>query len=267
MRPTERGFAQGVTHAGSRLGAALTPPIVGCAIMVPFILAGAPRFWFLDFWAWYGPPSGIFTIATRPRSIAVSIAAERELIGSGRKRSTDIPWRKILSHGNLWILAVMYFCYNFNLNVYNDWFPTYLHDSRGMTLAKMGIYASLPLFAGTLGDLLGGWFSDRVLTAHQQRQSGAALGGHCGIPALGRGHDPGCADARSENFRRVLLCGFLRPGMDRGDFLGCAARYRRRFRRLGFSGDEYTGQRRRRFVGGRCDLRGHSLWLERAHFL
>src|SRR5579863_2688290 len=28
MRPTERGFAQGVTHAGSRLGAALTPPIV-----------------------------------------------------------------------------------------------------------------------------------------------------------------------------------------------------------------------------------------------
>ena len=32
-----------------------------------------------------------------------------------------------------------------------------------MTLAKMGIYASLPLFAGTLGDLLGGWFSDRVL--------------------------------------------------------------------------------------------------------
>src|SRR5207302_10046247 len=28
MRPTERGFAQGVTHAGSRLGAAMTPPIV-----------------------------------------------------------------------------------------------------------------------------------------------------------------------------------------------------------------------------------------------
>jgi predicted MFS family arabinose efflux permease len=27
----------------------------------------------------------------------------------------------------------------------------------------MGIYASLPLFAGTLGDLAGGWFSDHVL--------------------------------------------------------------------------------------------------------
>src|SRR5262249_54413677 len=29
LRPTERGFAQGITHAGSRLGSALTPLIVG----------------------------------------------------------------------------------------------------------------------------------------------------------------------------------------------------------------------------------------------
>src|SRR5580698_10984020 len=28
MRPTERGFAQGITHAGSRLGAALTPLVL-----------------------------------------------------------------------------------------------------------------------------------------------------------------------------------------------------------------------------------------------
>jgi sugar phosphate permease len=89
--------------------------------------------------------------------------AERDLIGSGRKRSTDIPWGRILSSGNLWILSVMYFCYNFNLNVYQDWFPTYLHDSRGMTLAKMGVYASLPLFAGVLGDLAGCSFSDNIL--------------------------------------------------------------------------------------------------------
>jgi MFS family permease len=32
-----------------------------------------------------------------------------------------------------------------------------------MTLAQMGIYASLPLMAGVIGDLAGGWFSDIVL--------------------------------------------------------------------------------------------------------
>jgi sugar phosphate permease len=61
------------------------------------------------------------------------------------------------------VLAVMYFFYNYNLNVYNDWFPTYLQQSKGMTLAQMGFYASLPLLAGTIGDLAGGWFSDIVL--------------------------------------------------------------------------------------------------------
>src|SRR5580700_9366578 len=42
MRPTERGFAQGVTHAGSRLGAALTPAIV--------VLLIAAHGWRGSFW-------------------------------------------------------------------------------------------------------------------------------------------------------------------------------------------------------------------------
>jgi sugar phosphate permease len=54
----------------------------------------------------------------------------------------------------------MYFCYNYNLNMYLNWFPKYLNDARGFSLQKMGLYASIPLAAGTAGDLLGGWASD-----------------------------------------------------------------------------------------------------------
>jgi sugar phosphate permease len=170
MPPAERGFAQGITHAGSRLGAAISPLILAGFTFYGLRWTGLiPMFgWRAAFWAfavlgvtwsafWF------FYYRDTPEEHHSVNQAERDLIGSGRKRSTDVPWRKILSHGNLWVLAVMYFCYNFNLNVYNDWFPTYLHDSRGMTLAKMGIYASLPLFAGTLGDIAGGSFSDLVL--------------------------------------------------------------------------------------------------------
>jgi MFS transporter, ACS family, glucarate transporter len=160
MRPTERGFAQGVTHAGSRLGAFITPPIV---VLIIAKFGWRPAFFLFGLlgaaWAvvWF-----LYYRDTPEEHRSVN-AAERELIGSGRKRTEHVPWRRILAHGNLWILALMYFCYNFNLNVYQDWFPTYLHDSRGLTLAKMGIYASLPLLAGVLGDLAGGSFSDRVL--------------------------------------------------------------------------------------------------------
>ena len=160
MTPTERGFAQGITHAGSRLGAALTPPIVVLIIAkfgwrAAFLVFGVlGLIWSMVWFLYY---------RDTPAEHRGTNQAERDLIGAGRQRSSHIPWRKILSHGNLWVLATMYFCYNFNLNVYNDWFPTYLHDSRGMTLAKMGLYASLPLFAGTLGDISGGSFSDFVL--------------------------------------------------------------------------------------------------------
>jgi len=189
MRPTERGFAQGVTHAGSRLGAFLTPPIVVIIIAkfgwrsAFFVFGVLGVAWAIAWFLYY---------RDTPEEHRGVNAAERELIGSGRKRSEHVPWREILSHGNLWILAVMYFCYNFNLNVYQDWFPTYLHDSRGLTLAKMGFYASLPLLAGVLGDLAGGWCSDAVLRATGRVNlarrwvaiAGFVLSGAATIPAV-----------------------------------------------------------------------------------
>jgi sugar phosphate permease len=60
-------------------------------------------------------------------------------------------------------LAAMYFCYNYCLATYLDWFPTYLKEYRGYSLAQMGFFASLPLLAGTIGDLAGGWISDILL--------------------------------------------------------------------------------------------------------
>ena len=163
MRPSERGFAQGVTHAGSRLGGAITPTIVTLAIL-PFFgwRAAFYAFGVLGvIWSavWF------FYYRDTPEEHAGVNAAERELIAGGIKRKGlgKVPWSQILSHGNLWVLSVMYFFYNYNLNVYQDWFPTYLKQSRGMTLTQMGIYASFPLLAGVIGDLAGGWFSDIVL--------------------------------------------------------------------------------------------------------
>jgi sugar phosphate permease len=204
MRPTERGFAQGVTHAGSRLGSALTPTILlGFALLGISFRGVIPAYGWRMAFVLFGVAGAVWAAVwflyyrDTPEEHRGVNAAERELIGSGRKRSSHVPWREILSHGNLWILAVMYFCYNFNLNVYQDWFPTYLHDARGMTLAKMGIYASLPLLAGVLGDLAGGWTSDQVLRitgkVNLARRwvaiAGFVLSGAATIPAV-LAHDP-----------------------------------------------------------------------------
>ena len=163
MLPTERGYAQGITHAGSRLGAAFTPPIVVWLIAefgwrTPFYVFGVLGLFWAVLWFWY--------YRDTPDEHGSLNEAERELIreklGAPNKRSAkDVPWGIILGTRQIWVLSAMYFCYGYCLAVYLDWFPKYLNAHRGFDLKQMGFYASLPLLAGVLGDFLGGWISDR----------------------------------------------------------------------------------------------------------
>ena len=163
MLPTERGFAQGVTHAGSRLGGAITPALVVLIIVrygwrAAFICCGALGLIWAAAWFWY--------YRDTPDEHASVNAEERELIRSslelarGAKSLQSVSWKCILSSPQMWILSAMYFCYAYNLSVYLVWFPKYLNDHRGFNLKQMGFYASLPLLAGVVGDVFGGWFSD-----------------------------------------------------------------------------------------------------------
>ena len=160
MLPAERGFAQGITHAGARLGAALTPAlaaflIAGYGWKAPFICFGLiGAVWAVVWFAYY---------RDNPGEHAGVNAAEREMIqtsiGAGATRK-EVPWRLILHSRQVWTLALMYFCYAYVVGVYLTWFPKYLSDYRGFSLREMGVYASLPLLAGTVGDVLGGTWSD-----------------------------------------------------------------------------------------------------------
>ena len=70
--------------------------------------------------------------------------------------------RCILRSPNVWLRSLMYFCYGWVLWMYLSWFPTYLIEVRGYTEIKMGLGASIPLFAATLTNVFGGWISDQL---------------------------------------------------------------------------------------------------------
>jgi sugar phosphate permease len=160
--PSERGFAQGLTHAGSRLAAALTPYFVVSIIAAhgwraPFFALGAIGLAWAATWHWYYRD----TPAQHPHVNP----GERDLIAAANgaprpARTHSVPWAAILSSGNLWIVSAMYFCYGYAVNVYLNWFPAYLHDFRHFDLRRMGLYSSVPLLAGVAGNCLGGTASD-----------------------------------------------------------------------------------------------------------
>ncbi len=162
MLPSERGFAQGVTHAGSRLGATLTPPLVVALILaydwrMPFFVFGVLGLFWAGAWFYY--------YRDTPEEHAGVNEAERHLLSGalGTKRSAavrEVPWKLLLRNPTLRYLSLAYFCYSYCIATYLEWLPTYLKEYRGMSLKEMGFYAMLPLLAGTLGDLVGGWVSD-----------------------------------------------------------------------------------------------------------
>lgn len=180
LPPTERGFAQGITHSGARMAGAVTPPLVAVMIVTwgwrsPFIVFGALGFVWGAVWYRY--------YRDRPDDHPSINKGELQLIWSGVNGDTvtdaggfpggaggtRVPWRAVLSNSNMWTICLMYFCYVYTFWIYLSWFPTYLVKTRGFSLLASGIFAGLPLFAGALTNTLGGWVSDRLSARHGLR--------------------------------------------------------------------------------------------------
>jgi sugar phosphate permease len=163
MLPTERGFAQGSTHAGSRLASTAAPILVATLIglygwHMPFFLFATVGLVWAVVWIWY--------YRDVPGEHAAVNEAERDKLRAALgqpKKGQPIPWKLILSSRQMWTVAAMYFCYGYCLNMFLVWYPKYLENARGYTLKEMGFFASLPLAAGVIGDICGGVFSDLII--------------------------------------------------------------------------------------------------------
>ncbi len=166
MLPSERALAQGATHAGSRLGSTLTPlmvvPLVGLTALswrLPFLVfAVVGVVWALGWYLWYrNSPADHASVNEG------ELARITDALGHFARGKRKVPWRQILSNGQMWVLGAMYFCYAYDIGVFLSWFPKYLTAARGIELTHMGFYASVPFLAGLLGDVAGGAFSDHLL--------------------------------------------------------------------------------------------------------
>lgn len=175
MLPSERGFAQGITHAGSRVGGALTPVVVVAIIAEwgwrsPFFIFALVGLVWAAVWFWF--------YRDTPSEHSMTNDGERKLIASalgassaaGRDRKS-VPWGQLLRSRQLWLLCSTYACYAYVMGIFLTWFPKYLMDARGFSLQEMGLYASLPLLTAVIGDICGGSASDYLLKRSKNLKS------------------------------------------------------------------------------------------------
>lgn len=164
MLPSERGWAQGITHAGARLGAAVTPVMVVAMIAAwgwraPFFAFALVGVAWAAYWYWYYRDTPREHRSVSPEELQLI----EDSVGGGKgKTKRSVPWGAILRSRQMWLLSAMYFCYAYSISIFLTWFPKYLNEGRGFSLTEMGIMASMPLFCGVLGDMAGGVVSDRI---------------------------------------------------------------------------------------------------------
>ena len=79
------------------------------------------------------------------------------------EKQANVPWGTLIRSPNMWAIMAAYFTYVYCLWIFLSWLPSYLIDYRHFTLLKVGLFASLPLLAGVIGDTVGGLATDYLL--------------------------------------------------------------------------------------------------------
>ncbi len=170
----ERGKAQGLVWAASRLGGALAPLMIIPAQQafgwrLPFgLLAVLGCVWALVWHRWY---------RDRPALLSSKIGATA--LPPAAAPHSPIPWKALAKSRQIWRLAAMYWFYVWGSVFYLSWFHTYLVKGRGFSEAGLARYAALPFLAGMLGNIAGGFISDWLTRQYGPRVGRTYFGALC----------------------------------------------------------------------------------------
>jgi len=175
---SRRGIASGALTAFMSIGGALGTALTGWLVVsqgwrMTFVLYGLPGLLFAAaFYAWY---------RDSPADHPAVNESELELIARGQPRATvplataagrrePIPWLALATSPAMWAINGQQFFRAAGYIFFASWFPTYLQESRGISVEQSGWLTSLPVLAVVAGSLTGGSLSDWLLARTGSRR-------------------------------------------------------------------------------------------------
>ena len=156
-----RGLPLGLFNAASSLGPALAPPVLTALMLAfgwrpMFMIMGVAGFAVaLAWWLHYRDPEWAGT----PEADRAAIHAGET---GGDVVAGPTSWARLFSIPTTWALMGGLFGIVYVTWLYVAWLPDYLESVRGVSVARTGVLAALPQFAGFVGGCLGGLASDRL---------------------------------------------------------------------------------------------------------
>jgi ACS family glucarate transporter-like MFS transporter len=161
----ERGLVKGLNFSGSRLGAAITMPILpwmiaGLGWKQSFLVLMTIGFgWSVFWWFWF---------RDEPTEHPGLSKAELEHILANRQQRTEggaaraLPVRAMLRSSNMWLVMAQYFASNFTFFFTLTWLYPHVKRTYDLDAVAAGFYAMVPLLGGAVGNVFSGWLVDRL---------------------------------------------------------------------------------------------------------
>lgn len=156
--PDKRGLYNGIMMSTNSLGPALAPLFVVAVLQswgwhtvffvlfIPGILIGI--------WVWFKIPDNPADKKGISREELDELS--RSAHGGENTPKAQLTFWEVLRVPAVWKSFLILFFTNTTAWGFLTWIPTYLVEARGFSMAKMGVAASLPFFAGTVGAILAG---------------------------------------------------------------------------------------------------------------
>lgn len=163
----ERAFASGTFVAAMSLGAAVGAALTGWLIgWLPwrtlFILYAIPGLvWACGFGRWYRNRPEEHPMVS---SAEVSVIRERAISHDPQmiEKTEPTPWLQLMASPAVWLICGQQYCRAAGLVFFASWFPTFLQESRHITVTKSGILSILPHLATAGACLIGGRIADTI---------------------------------------------------------------------------------------------------------
>ncbi len=160
---SEFARAQAILLSGVYLGQVIAYPTTTWIIekfswQTVFYVNAVVGFLWVAAWLWY-------TRDTPEEHPSVQ-SEELEIIRSGvseKSRDETVSLISLLRNRVIICLCLSYSIYGFVAWLFMLWFPTYLTEGRGFTTMEMGVVGMLPIGAGFVGVMTGGWLGDYLV--------------------------------------------------------------------------------------------------------
>lgn len=172
----ERGLVKGINFSASRIGAAVTMPLLPMMIEAlgwrqSFLVLMLVGFgWAAVWWFWFRDEPEQHPTISRAERDYILTTRQAALAGS-EAHIEALPVATILSSLNMWLMMSQYFSSNFTAFFCLSWLFPYIQQTFNLAFTEAGFYAMVPLLGGAVGNVFSGWLVDRIYSAGHKTAS------------------------------------------------------------------------------------------------